>query len=339
MSALLETEDLTVEFREGGLGALINPAKARVTHAVNGVTLSIAPGETVGLVGESGCGKSTLGRAMLRLVEPRAGKVSFDGTELTGLDPARLLGFRRRAQMIFQDPFAALNPRFTIGETLAEVFRVHRLCKPSEIPARVAALMQSVGLSPDLASRRPAALSGGQCQRVGIARALAVGPELLIADEAVSALDVSIQAQILNLLTQLCAERHLALIFISHDLGVIRHLCRRVAVMYLGRIVEEGPTEAVFSNPRHPYTEALLASIPRMAPDGSLPPPRLTGEPPSPTRLPVGCAFNPRCAKAFDACRAGLSPAQRSQGTVRVACHLYEDDKTPAGSPIRSAGH
>jgi peptide/nickel transport system ATP-binding protein len=334
MSALLETEDLTVEFREGGLGALLNPASARVTHAVNGVTLSIAPGETVGLVGESGCGKSTLGRAMLRLVEPRAGKVRFDGTELTSLDPGRLLGFRRRAQMIFQDPFAALNPRLAIGETLAEVFRVHRLCAASEVPKRVAELMQSVGLSPDLASRRPAALSGGQCQRVGIARALAVGPELLVADEAVSALDVSIQAQILNLLTQLCAERHLALLFISHDLGVIRHLCRRVAVMYLGRIVEEGPTEAVFSNPRHPYTEALLASIPRMTPDGSLPPPRLAGEPPSPTRLPQGCAFHPRCPKAFDLCRQGAAPALRRQGPVQVACQLYPDlvnGSAPAG--------
>ena len=339
MSALLETNDLTVEFREGGLGALLNPASARVTHAVNGVTLSIAPGETMGLVGESGCGKSTLGRAMLRLVDAKSGKVRFDGTDLTALDPARLLGFRRRAQMIFQDPFAALNPRLTIGETLAEVFRVHRLCPSGEVAKKVADLMQSVGLSPDLASRRPAALSGGPCQRVGIARALAVGPELLIADEAVSALDVSIQAQILNLLTQLCAERHLALIFISHDLGVIRHLCRRVAVMYLGRIVEEGPTETVFSNPRHPYTEALLASIPRMAPDGSLPPPRLMGEPPSATRLPAGCAFNPRCAKAFDACRAGSPPSHRRDGPVRVACHLYADDKLATDRPAPPGGH
>jgi peptide/nickel transport system ATP-binding protein len=236
--------------------------------------------------------------------------------------------------MIFQDPFAALNPRLTIGETLAEVFRVHRLCAPGEIPQRLAALMQSVGLSPDLAARRPAALSGGQCQRVGIARALAVGPELLIADEAVSALDVSIQAQILNLLTQLCAERHLALIFISHDLGVIRHLCRRVAVMYLGRIVEEGPTEAVFTNPRHPYTAALLASIPRMAPDGSLPPPQLLDEPPSPTRLPQGCAFHPRCPKAFALCRQGPAPALRRQEPVQVACELYPplvNGSAPAG--------
>ncbi len=324
MSALLAVEELRVEFRQGGLRQLFGAGGGTV-HAVNGVSLAGGRGETLGLVGESGCGKTTLGRAMLRLVSASAGKVGFDGRDLSAMDAEALFAFRRRAQMVFQDPYAALNPRLPVGETLAEVFRVHRLCPADAVRREVERLMTSVGLSPELAGRRPAALSGGQCQRVGIARALAVGPELLIADEAVSALDVSIQAQILNLFTRLREERHLTLVFISHDLGVVRHLCQRVAVMYLGRIVEEGPTEAVFAAPKHPYTQALIASIPRMDPGAGAPQLRLPGEPPSPTRIPAGCPFHPRCAQALAACRADPPPAERRAGSAQVWCHLYPD--------------
>jgi peptide/nickel transport system ATP-binding protein len=329
MSALIAVEGLRVEFRERGLRQLFGAGGGTV-HAVNGISLAVRRGETLGLVGESGCGKSTLGRAMLRLVAPTAGRVAFEGRDLSAMDADALLAFRRRAQMVFQDPYAALNPRLPVGETLAEVFRVHRLCPPGEVRRQVERLMTSVGLSPDLAGRRPAALSGGQCQRVGIARALAVGPELLIADEAVSALDVSIQAQILNLFTRLREERHLALVFISHDLGVVRHLCQRVAVMYLGRIVEEGPTEAVFAQPKHPYTQALIASIPRLDPGAGAPQLRLPGEPPSPTRIPAGCPFHPRCAQAMPHCRADPPPTERAAGDAQVWCHLYPESGSRA---------
>ena len=338
MSTLLEVEDLHVVFGRSSFADLIR-RRRQVVHAVNGVSLTLRRGETLGLVGESGCGKSTLGRAMLRLVEPQSGKVRFKGADVLSMNREELFAFRRKAQMVFQDPFSSLNPRLTIGETLAEVFRVHRLCPPDEIPERLTRLMATVGLSPEHLARRPHSLSGGQCQRVGIARALAVGPELIIADEAVSALDVSIQAQILNLFQRLQREMNLALVFISHDLGVVRHLCRNVAVMYLGRIVEYGPAEELFRNPRHPYTRALIEAMPRMAPDA--PPPKgLAGEPPSPIHLPAGCSFHPRCPVAMPVCRADPPPARRSQGEAAVWCHLYDGDgpAQPAGVPtVRSA--
>jgi peptide/nickel transport system ATP-binding protein len=318
---LLRIEDLQVHFRRRTLKDLMAGTHGDV-RAVNGVSLELAQGETLGLVGESGCGKSTLGRAILRLAEPTAGRIVFDGDDLAGMDAHRLLQFRRRAQMIFQDPFASLNPRLTVRETLAEVYRVHAICEPSQIEPQIGRLLDTVGLSRDLLDRRPASLSGGQCQRVGIARALALSPKLLVADEAVSALDTSIQAQILNLIGELQRELQLAMVFISHDLGVVRYLCRRTAVMYLGRIVELGPTEQVFSAPKHPYTQALVAAIPRVDLAGSLPE-GLPGEPPSPTRIPAGCAFHPRCTHAMACCRQDPPPSMRDSGPSQVACHLY----------------
>ncbi|GIK97072.1 MAG: ABC transporter ATP-binding protein [Alphaproteobacteria bacterium] len=323
MSPLLEVEDLHVAFGQTSLADMVR-RRRRLVHAVNGVSLTIERGETLGLVGESGCGKSTLGRALLRLVKARSGAVRFEGQDVLAMSPEELFRFRRKAQMVFQDPFSSLNPRLTVGETLAEVFRVHRLCPPAEIGARVRRLVETVGLSDDHLQRRPAALSGGQCQRVGIARALAVGPELVIADEAVSALDVSIQAQILNLFQRLQQEMHLTLLFISHDLGVVRHLCRNVAVMYLGRIVEYGPAEELFRAPRHPYTRALIEAMPRMAPDAALPLQGLAGEPPSPVQIPRGCAFHPRCPVAMPACRTDPPPEPHRVGAGTVWCRLYD---------------
>jgi oligopeptide/dipeptide ABC transporter ATP-binding protein len=331
VNGLLEIEDLKVSFGQSSLADLLR-GEARVVRAVNGVSLSLARGETLGLVGESGCGKSTLGRALLRLVRAESGAVRFDGADVLAMKPAELFRFRRKAQMVFQDPFAALNPRLTVGETLSEVFRVHRLCAPQEIPARVRQLALTVGLSEDHLGRRPQGLSGGQCQRVGIARALAVGPELIIADEAVSALDVSIQAQILNLFQRLQQEMHLALLFISHDLGVVRHLCRNVAVMYLGRIVEYGPADELFRNPRHPYTRALIEAMPKMTPDAVAPAGGLSGEPPSPAQLPPGCAFHPRCPAAMPACRADPPPARNRDGAIDVWCRLYDADVKETGA-------
>jgi len=326
VSALLRIEGVEVHFRvPHGIVEMISQAPRRVVRAVDGVSLEVQRGETLGLVGESGCGKSTLGRAVLRLVEPTAGRVLFDGADVRRLDRAGLFAFRRRAQMIFQEPHAALNPRLSVAQTLGEALRVHRICPSGAVAQRVEQLMATVGLSPDLATRRPAALSGGQCQRVGIARALAVGPDLLIADEAVSALDVSIQAQVLNLLMRLQAEMHLAMVFISHDLGVVRHLCQTVAVMYLGRIVEYGPAEEVFRAPRHPYTQSLVDAIPRMVADAAPLATVLAGEPPSPIDRPAGCAFHPRCPHAMDLCRRDPGPPPFVTGGVRTWCHLYRD--------------
>ncbi len=322
--ALLEVQDLHVHYRGSrSLGDLLARRPDSRVRAVNGVSLSVERGETLGLVGESGCGKSTLGRAILRLTPTSRGGVRFDGANVLKLGRQPLMRFRRRAQMVFQDPYASLNPRFTVFETLAEVLRVHRVCPKAEIGQRVHELMAQVGLSPEIAGRKGRSLSGGQCQRVGIARALAAGAEFLIADEPVSALDVSIQAQILKLFAGLQKERHLTLLFISHDLGVIRYLCRRVAVMYLGRIVEEGPVARIFADPKHPYTRSLIEAIPRMHPDATLGGPALAGEPPSPRELPAGCPFHPRCPRAMAECRVGAPPEARQVEGRSIACHLY----------------
>ncbi|MGC6389553.1 ABC transporter ATP-binding protein [Ewingella sp. S1.OA.A_B6] len=315
---LLEVEALSVAFPvSGGFGL-----KKRYVQAVNGVSLYINAGETLGLVGESGSGKSTLGRAILHLEEPSAGRVRFRGRLITdGIKPdiARL---RQQTAMIFQDPYSSLNPRQTLGESIAEVLRVHHKVTKAEIPARVDALLTLVGLSPEHAGKRPQALSGGQCQRAGIARALAIEPRLIVADECVAALDVSIQAQIINLLMDLRENMGLAILFIAHDLAIVRRLCDRVAVMYLGRIVESGPTQTVFNAPRHPYTAALVAAIPEIDPDRPLPEHPLQGEPPSPVFLPAGCAFHPRCAHALPACRQGAAPETRHIADHAFACVL-----------------
>ncbi|WP_339530390.1 ABC transporter ATP-binding protein [Pseudomonas mucidolens] len=312
---LLQVKDLEVRFAAAGSGLFgLNKQWVR---AVNGVSLTLAAGQTLGLVGESGSGKSTLGRAILHLNPISAGQVLFDGGPV---DIARL---RHETAMIFQDPYAALNPRLSIGQTLAEVLQVQRKVAPQQIPQRVNELLELVGLRPELAGRKPGSLSGGQCQRVGIARALAVEPRLIIADECVAALDVSIQGQIINLLLALQARMNLAILFIAHDLAIVRRLCDRVAVMYLGKIVEEGPVEAVFTAPRHPYTAALIQAIPEIDPHRPLSGEPLPGEPPSPLNLPTGCAFHPRCRHARETCREQLPPTHFLQDH-RYSCVLEQ---------------
>ena len=325
MTALLDVHDLQVRFRAASLTLpWVSRGRfaARFVNAVNGVSILLQPGETLGIVGESGCGKSTLGRAILNLVEFQGGAVRFDGVLVEPGDSAAVARLRRQTAMVFQDPYSALNPRLTAGEVIAEVLRVHRIVPPDRIADRVAELLELVGLSPEMKDRLPRQLSGGQCQRVGIARALAGEPRLIIADECVAALDVSIQAQILNLLDDLKHRMNLAMIFISHDLGVVRHLCRNVAVMYLGRIVEYGRTEDVFNAPQHPYTRALLSAVPDIDPDRMLAPATLRGEPPSPSELPAGCPFHPRCPHAAEICAMGAPPVLRAIGRTLAACHF-----------------
>ena len=317
---LLEVDDLEVAFPLSG-GNPLRWGRRRV-HAVNGVSLRIQPGETLGLVGESGSGKSTLGRAILQLEKATAGSVRFDGHDVTQGLASDIQRLRRQTAMIFQDPFSSLNPRQTIGAAIAEVLRVHHKVPSGKIAPRVAELLTLVGLTPSQADRRPGALSGGQCQRAGIARALALEPRLMVADECVAALDVSIQGQIINLLMDLREKMGLAILFIAHDLAIVRRLCDRVAVMYLGRIVEEGPVGQVFSLPRHPYTAALMAAIPDIDPDLPLPVNPLGGEPPSPIAIPSGCAFHPRCPYARPSCRTGPIPETRHFADHAFACVL-----------------
>ncbi|HVT72292.1 MAG TPA: oligopeptide/dipeptide ABC transporter ATP-binding protein [Lacunisphaera sp.] len=290
--------------------------------AVDGVTLAVNQGEVLGLVGESGCGKSTLARTILHLVPATAGTIVLGGRNLTAASAAGLRAARRELQMVFQDPYASLNPRMTVFDTLAEPLRVHQTVPPAAVPARVAQLMERVGLSPAQARKYPHEFSGGQRQRVAIARALALEPRVLIADEPVSALDVSIQAQILNLLARLCREMDLSLIFIAHDLAVVKHISDRVAVMYLGRIVELGPAADVIERPAHPYTRALVSAIPRPDPAAERGRQRivLPGDPPSPLRPPAGCAFHPRCPHAREQCRAAVPPLLPAGPGREAAC-------------------
>jgi oligopeptide/dipeptide ABC transporter ATP-binding protein len=312
--SMLEVRDLHVHFR-GRVGS------QRSVRAVDGASFDLAAGETLGLVGESGCGKTSLARAIVRLVHVTGGSIRFEGQDLAALRGAALTAFRRRVQLVFQDVHGALNPRLTVGGALAEVLRVHRLAPGREIAARVRDLLQRVGLEARHAAAYPHELSGGQRQRVNIARALAVQPTLLILDEPVSALDVSVQAQILNMLRALQADLGLTFLFISHDLRVIRHVSDRVAVMYLGRIVELGSADAVFEAPHHPYTRSLLAAVPVLgstAPSHAVP----RGETPLGGDIPAGCRFHPRCSEAFEAC-THRDPPEVVVGGCRVACLLY----------------
>ena len=318
---LLEVQDLAKHYRVRG---------ARLVRAVDGVSFEIERGSTLALVGESGCGKTTTGRALLRLVEPTRGRALFapepgaPPVDLFGLSQRELRRWRRDLQVVFQDPFGSLNPRMTVASAVGEGLRVHGLARGAELEARVAELLDRVGLRPEHGSRYPHEFSGGQRQRIGIARALALAPKLVVCDEAVSALDVSIRAQILNLLAELQRDLGLAYLFIAHDLAVVRHLAQRVAVMYLGRIVESGPAAPLFESPLHPYTRALLAAIPRARPGPRSGSRALPGEVPSPADPPAGCHFHPRCPLAEARCRESY-PALRDVGGGReVACHLVE---------------
>jgi oligopeptide transport system ATP-binding protein len=322
VSALLEVRDLKVHFpiRRGLLQRTVGHVKA-----VDGLSFEVEAGTTLGLVGESGCGKSTTGRGILRLVEPTAGTVRLDGEDIRSLSAGALRSARREMQMIFQDPYASLNPRMTVLDIVAEPLLTHRLVKSkADQVAKVGALMEQVGLAPAYMRRYPHEFSGGQRQRIGIARAIALRPKLIIADEPVSALDVSIQAQILNLMVELQKQMGLAYVFVAHDLAVVRHLCQEIAVMYLGRIVERAPTDRLFKSPTHPYTQALLAAIP--VPDPAVERKRrhvvLEGEVPSPIKPPPGCHFHTRCPVAIDKCATEVPVLTRRGDGHWVSCHL-----------------
>ncbi|ABC22974.1 ABC transporter ATP-binding protein [Rhodospirillum rubrum] len=291
--------------------------------AVDQVTFDVWPGETLGLVGESGCGKSTLGRCLLRLTDISAGTLEFEGRDITKASLHALRPTRRRMQMVFQDPYASLNPRRRVGDLLAEPLRVHKLGTERQIADRVAELLTQVDLRPDHAQRYPHEFSGGQRQRIGIARALALEPRLIVADEPVSALDVSVQAQVINLMTDLRERLGLTYVFIAHDLSVVRHISSRVAVMYLGAIVEIGATDDIFGSPHHPYTQALLSAVPVTDPDRSKRRQRilLEGEIPNPSHRPSGCRFHSRCPYADDQCRAVSPPLAAAERGRLVACH------------------
>jgi oligopeptide/dipeptide ABC transporter ATP-binding protein len=334
-SPLLETRNLSKHYAlAGGLSQRLRGKEKEVLRAVDGVSISIKRGETLGLVGESGCGKSTFGRLLLHLEQPTAGEMLYEG-EL--VDGAKASGLRRKIQIIFQDPFSSLNPRKTVGDALQEVLSVHNLCPKDARKARVAELLDRVGLSPEMASRRPRQFSGGQRQRIGIARALAMGPEFIVADEPVSALDVSVQAQVLNLLTELQEELNLTYLLISHNLGVVRHLTRRIVVMYLGRLVEESPTAELFQEPLHPYTQALIRAVPDIDPDRTVETVAVEGDLPNPIHPPSGCHFHPRCPFAMDICRIEYPQARQVAPGRVVACHLYDAQVAAAGGEVAAS--
>jgi oligopeptide/dipeptide ABC transporter ATP-binding protein len=312
--------------------------KVGAVQAVDGVDFDVMRGETLGIVGETGCGKSTTARLVMRLLEPTAGEIRFEGQDITALKGSRLKAVRREMQMIFQDPYSSLNPRKTVGATIAQPFAIHGLLKgKGERKRAVQELLETVGLSPEHYNRYPHEFSGGQRQRIGVARALALKPKLLIADEPVSALDVSIQAQVLNLLREMQRELGLTLVFIAHDLSVVRHMCDRVAVMYLGRIVEIGPGDALYDFPRHPYTGALLSAVPIADPtlradDRHL----LTGDVPSPANPPKACRFHTRCPKAQELC-SQVDPPLEDKGTgTEAACHFPLSREEVAEIGVRS---
>jgi oligopeptide transport system ATP-binding protein len=323
---LLEAHDLVKHFAVRGTAF---QRGGELVHAVDGVSLDVRSGETLGVVGESGCGKSTLGRLLVRLHQPTSGSIRFRGQDITSTSRRGLRPFRREMQMIFQDPYASLNPRKRVGQILEDPFRIHHELGHKETRRRVRELLEIVGLSPDHVNRYPHEFSGGQRQRIGVARALALNPKLIVADEPVSALDVSIQAQVINLLADLQHDFDLTYVFIAHDLGVVHHVSDRIAVMYLGVIVEIGPSDALFLSPVHPYTEALLSAIPAIEGDEEVRRERivLEGEVPSPVNPPSGCRFHPRCRYATEICRVERPPLTQHGAGRFAACHHPLDAK------------
>lgn len=318
---LLEVRDLRRFFpiRKGFFSRVRGYVKA-----VDGVSLDVRRGEVVGLVGESGCGKTTLARTILRLIEPTSGSVLFDGIPVFSLKGGELRRLRKRFQIIFQDPYGSLNPRLTVGSMIAEPIKIHKIARGAAVKERVADLLQKVGIPAEHMNRYPHEFSGGQRQRIGIARSLAVGPEFVVADEPVSSLDVSVQAQILNLLRDLQVEFGLTFLFITHDLGVVEYLADRVAVMYLGKIVEVAQTERLFGNVKHPYTQALISAIPSLDPQKKRQRIVLPGDVPSPAAVPPGCPFHPRCPKAMSHCRTDVPSLREDEPGHHVSCWLYQ---------------
>ena len=318
---ILKVEGLKTYFPVGG-GLF---GKKQVVKAVNDVSFEVMEHETFGLVGESGCGKSTLGRTLVKIYEPTEGKIEFMGKDITKLNGSEMQDFRRNVQMIFQDPYASLNPRMTVGEIIREPMEIHNIGTPKERDEKVASLLETVGLKPDHVRRYPHEFSGGQRQRISIARTLALDPKFIVCDEPISALDVSIQAQIINLLERIQRERGISYLFIAHDLGAVKHISNRIGAMYLGSLVEIGSSDDLYHHPLHPYTQALLASIP-------IPDPKrmrerkkeeINGEIPSPLDIPSGCPFRTRCPHATERC-AQEKPQLRQVGNSKVACHLYD---------------
>ncbi|HET6468074.1 MAG TPA: oligopeptide/dipeptide ABC transporter ATP-binding protein [Geminicoccaceae bacterium] len=325
---LLEVRGLVKHFDlRRGLRRLVQKPEGHTIRALDGMSLEIARGETLGVIGESGCGKTTLGRTVLRLQEPSAGEVLFDGQDLARLDPPALKAIRRRMQVIFQDPYASLNPRRTVEQIVGLGLQIHEAAGGPRLRERVAQLLVRVGLSPAHLGRYPHQFSGGQRQRIGIARALILEPDFVVCDEPVSALDVSIQAQIIALLRELKQELGLTYLFISHDLSVVAHVSDRVAVMYLGQVVELGEARALLREPAHPYTQALLAAVPRVDAAPRTARARLTSDLPSPVRPPPGCRFHTRCPHVMPVCREIVPAARRIAPGRSVACHLYPESR------------